>query len=653
MKTATIIPILCFLLLTLSVNAQSSFTYNKQPTYLDALKLEQIIEKNKKADHETSVELNLEFYAILARYGVDSSSIKVHPFLSNYKINVQQRDTSAFQIEGSEIGTTVKPVENIVASSSVPMNWEAAAINGIATFMAGRFKQEVLHMGIHQMFERITLRDSTLISDLFPKTFAQIVALRSQGTDAYYTADLLFLRQLVNIDMQNLPTNFVASVNDIFPKLKLQPDFKDGLILTSDLLKYAEMGVPVDQLLTYASEANYSSDSSLVSQMVNLSDLISQAFKDKSGTGRTWVNPLITLPHTADTKTKDISSIFYGLLYSQLLDLEQFQKAFEKITGENNIDEAHKKISKIILSISMSVNKLEMLGNLIKENDYEVKNISQAMKVIDELVDVVQSTSSTLVLFDVNTSKIDSIMDVSHEFISFTESLIAKNYRTAIPQLVAIFSSFSDDNVEMSRILGFIAGLGEINNDEDMEKLLQSYALPIGSASIKRSSSFNLSVNSYVGFTGGLERAFALNTTAQDKGNIGLTAPIGISMTFAKGYLTLFASVIDLGSIVNQRLNNDTTSYVDLRFEHFFTPGASLLCNIKNTPLSIGAGVSYVPNLRTIKYSDGTANVGESGLSVLRINASILIDIPFFTIYNRPQRSNWEKAEVKSRRRNN
>lgn len=650
MKTAKRILILLFLFTAITSSAQSDFVYNKQPTYLDALRLEQIIKKNKTASRQVSIGLNKEFYSILARYGVDSISIKEHPFLVNYAIQVRSKDSIAFPINISQNGpgsTNTAPAENIVASSSIPMNWEAAAINGIATFMAGRFKQEVLHMGIHQLFERITERDSTLISDLFPKTFAQIVALRNQGTDAYYTADLLYLRELVNIDMQNLPENIIANVNDIFPKLKLNPDFKDGLILTSSLLKYAEMGVPVDQLLTYASEADYSSDSSVVSQMVNISDLLSQAFKDKSGTGRTWVNPLVTLPDTGNPASKDISGIFYGLLYSQLSELEQFKKAFEKLTGDGNVAVAQDKISKLLLSISMTVNSMEMLGNVIKENNYEVKNIAQAMTLIDELIDVVQTTSSTLTLFNVNTSKIDSIMQVSHEFIAFMESLSQKNYRAAIPQLVGIFSAFTDDNVEMSRILGFMAGLGEINNDDDMEKLLQAYSLPIGSASIKRSSSFNLSVNSYVGFTGGLERAFALNTADQDKGNIGLSAPIGISMTFAKGYLTLFASVIDLGSVVNQRINNDTTSYVNLRFEHFFTPGAMLLCNIKNAPVSLGAGVSYIPNLRTIRYADGTATTGESGLSVLRINASILIDIPFFTIYNRPLKSDWERNQKK------
>ena len=651
MNTSKPLFIILLALIAFRSHAQSDYTYNKQPTYIDALSLEKIHEQNSVASPEESLVLEQEFYDILKRYGIDSSSIEGNPFLTEYKFELNTTPSPLIdQSKKGADGTTEIPEDKAIPSGSVPMNWEAATINGIANFMAGRFKQEVLHMGINQMFKQITERDSLLLTGLFPKTFAHILALREQGTDAYYTADLLYLRELVNMDMDDLSTNLVVNINEIFPKLKLNPTMKDGLLFTTDLIKFAEMGVPVDQLLTYASNAPYSSDSSIVSQIVNITDLISQAFRDTEASGRIWVNPLVTLPHTGDPRSKDLSNIFYGLLYSQLLELEQFQKAFEKITHEEgNIAAAHERISKLMQSISITVNKLQLLTNLIKENNYEIRNVSQGIGVLEELIGVVNSTSSSLNLLDVNTAKIDSITNLSREFLSFTENLIARNYRAAIPRLVLILEKFSKDGVGTSRAIGFIAGLGEVNNDEDMEKLLQSYALPIGSASVKRSSSFNLSINGYVGLTGGIERAFALNTSPQDKYNFGLTAPIGLSMTFGDGYVTLFASVIDLGSIVNQRINNDTTSYVDLRFEHFFTPGASLLYNFKNTPISLGLGATYIPNLRTIKYDDGTAIVGESGLNVLRLNASILVDIPFFTIYNRPQKSQplkeYEKAE--------
>ena len=179
-------------LITFYSHAQSDYTYNKQPTYIDALSLEKIHEQNSTASPEESIELEQEFYDILKRYGIDSSSIEGNPFLTKYKFELITTPSPLADKSDKWAGNTIEKVEDkVIPSGSVPMNWEAATINGIANFMAGRFKQEVLHMGINQMFKQITERDSLLLTGLFPKTFAHILALREQGTDAYYTADLL------------------------------------------------------------------------------------------------------------------------------------------------------------------------------------------------------------------------------------------------------------------------------------------------------------------------------------------------------------------------------------------------------------------------------------------------------------------------------
>ncbi len=116
--------------------------------------------------------------------------------------------------------------------------------------------------------------------------------------------------------------------------------------------------------------------------------------------------------------------------------------------------------------------------------------------------------------------------------------------------------------------------------------------------------------------------------------NIGLAAPIGLSCTFDRRW-TVFGSLIDLGTLVNQRLNNDNTSYSNLKFQHFFAPGLGLYYNIpKLSPITIGIHTNYIPSLKSIQYSNGTANVIESDRNVIRTNLSILIDIPFFTIHN-------------------
>ena len=60
----------------------------------------------------------------------------------------------------------------------------------------------------------------------------------------------------------------------------------------------------------------------------------------------------------------------------------------------------------------------------------------------------------------------------------------------------------------------------------------------------------------------------------------------------------------------------------------------NLYYNVKKLPISFGFHGNYIPNLRTIKYENQLASISETNVSVIRFNFSILIDIPFLTLYN-------------------
>jgi len=85
----------------------------------------------------------------------------------------------------------------------------------------------------------------------------------------------------------------------------------------------------------------------------------------------------------------------------------------------------------------------------------------------------------------------------------------------------------------------------------------------------------------------------------------------------------------------NVRLNNDTTAYSGLRFEHFLAPGIGLFWNWANSPVSLGAHYSYTPNLRNIVYENNNVVIRDENVSVSKVNLSLLIDIPFFTLFNK------------------
>ena len=624
-------------------------TYNKQNTYLDALELANIrntinsIPKSNK-DPNTSYSFNSfadAFRKVAHKYGTDSELLD-NPFLKDFLFGISRPDTLeqvvSYLIRGEDPRKNKidKPIgyssEGFAPGSISPANWQASAINGVANFMAGRFKQEVLQVAIDQIFKQIkTKENSIIVKAIFPKTFKQIEGLYGSGASSYYTADLLLLRHTAQTDIEQLPKNIIKNPETIFPKLKDQPKIKDMLALGNYIVENSQQGQALDRLLSILANETYSSDSSTVYKILNIADLISQALLDTARSKDIWVNPINILPTTSSSLDNLETRYFYGLLYQQLIQIPEF-KSYLKSQGSNDIVQIASKIQ----DLTKFVNKLNNTYNYIKSKEFNLKSPEEKVIYIKDINQTITSFASIIKKIP-GMNLNDSILDVSAKYISIVEALAMKDYQKFIPLVLIEFGEYMNMNGKSSRTVGFVSQLATIESADDMEALLSSYALPIGGSSIKRHSSLNISVNGYVGLTGGWETAYGSQIN-QTKGNIGLSAPIGISTTFLGGYLTSFVSFIDLGSIVNQRLNNDETSYSNLRFEHFFTPGIGLFVNCPKLPITAGFHFNYIPNLRTIKYESGSATITESNISVTRINFSVLIDIPFFTLYNREKK---------------
>jgi hypothetical protein len=611
--------------------------YNKQNTYIDALELKYIFEKNNLFSDNS--DLVQHYKKILLKYGLTESNVDSNVFLRGFVVKLNP--ARAYEKNGKlEVPMGVLMIQKETPSSLKPLNWQASAINGLANFMAGRFKQEILQVSIDQIFKQIrkNKEDSILIESIFPKTFKQIGDLYGSRSSSYYTADLLLLRQTAQIDIEQLPKNIIKNPEAIFPKLKNEPKIKDMLALANYIVEYSQQGQSLDRLLSILANETYSSDST-VYKILNVADLISQALLDKDRSKDIWVNPINILPTTLDsidTKNNLDIRFFYGLLYQQLIQIPEF-KSYLESQNSNDIVLIAAKIQELV----RFVNKLNNTYNYIKSKEFNLKSPEEIVTYIKDIYQTISFFATVLnKIPEINNLYIldDTLLDVSTRYITIVEALMKKDYQKVIPLLVIEFGDYMmDKNGKSLRTIAFVSQLATIESADDMEALLNSYALPIGSSSIKRHSSFNISVNSYVGLTGGWETAYGTQKN-QTKGNIGLSAPIGISATFCNGYFTPFVSFIDLGSIVNQRLNNDTTSYSNLKFEHFFTPGLGLFVNFPKLPITAGVHFNYIPNFRTIKYESGNATITESNRSVTRINFSLLVDIPFFTLYNKEKK---------------
>jgi hypothetical protein len=153
------------------------------------------------------------------------------------------------------------------------LDWQAAVINGVATFMANRFKQEVLQTAVTQIFDQISGQDKEVIAALFPKTYQEIVKLDAQKV--YYLADLIYLQQVVQTDINSLPDRLGTTAGTIF---KINPVKTDLVAIGYDLYKLNKQGFSLPDIISQLDQSKLSTVE--IRQALNYLDIISSALRN-------------------------------------------------------------------------------------------------------------------------------------------------------------------------------------------------------------------------------------------------------------------------------------------------------------------------------------------------------------------------------------
>lgn len=179
---------------------------------------------------------------------------------------------------------------------------------------------------------------------------------------------------------------------------------------------------------------------------------------------------------------------------------------------------------------------------------------------------------------------------------------------------------------------------------KDIKVVINKYAQPVGSYSIKRKSISSIDINAYPGLYAGGEWGIHNTKTPNANANStsiaftnGVTAPIGISFNWGlKGCKTkklrgdsfsLFLSVIDIGAALSFRWSNDSASSLptNVKWSQILSPGLHAVYGFKNAPISLIAGAQLTPNLRDFKDNQNYANM-------IRLGVTIAVDIPVFNL---------------------
>ncbi|MGX1641223.1 hypothetical protein [Sphingobacterium sp. NPDC055431] len=598
---------------------------NIQPTYADAVYLAKLENLVKTKQVENLRSFSEEIKTVLERYNINERNADQiqNPFLQDLlnaiKIipsvdqAISQDSSKAFTDidEDTDVPGKAKDLDlKAIALSTAPgFGWEAAVINGLSTFMANRFKQEVIYYGLNKLFERITDKEEEIFDALLPETYQE--TKRLYGQKSYYSADLIFLRQVVDNDLGNIHKRLASEAYRVFPRIP--PQGADILKIAANLHADLGTGISLPGIFQKLNSEIYHDQE--IAKAVAINHLLSEALRDTVGGTSTWIN--INRLNFSDPNNKT-KRYFIGLLNEQ----------FKPYSNNYDINQFENSIKQLLFYFD----ELNAASQFIAKNNYYL-NTEQGLTLLGML----QSSFSTFL----KSGTAERVFNLNKEYLAFfsnyqdfASSLVRRDYQKALVSILSQMRDFLPVDKENTyrRSLIFMVQLAEVEADKDMEKLLEAYALPIGGSSIKRNSNFNISLNGYVGLTAGKEVAYGSEN--QTKTNIGLAAPIGVSVSF-KNYITFFASIIDLGTLVNVRLNNDTTFYSNLKFEHFLAPGVGFYINHKSSPLTFGVHYNYIPSLRTIKIGNGEAAITEEHISVSRFNVSVLVDIPLYTLFNK------------------
>ncbi len=299
-----------------------------------------------------------------------------------------------------------------------------------------------------------------------------------------------------------------------------------------------------------------------------------------------------------------------------------------------------------------SLNKIKLEGtgfNPFRYNAY----VQSLLGVYQQSIEL----GNTLELFT-NQADIDNILSLSEDILAIAEQVANQDFEQIVVQSVTtlqtLFPPTGQNSFlrQFSRYANFAVDLINADSSNLALTVIETAALPVRSYRTKRRSPLDLSLNVYPGLFGALETfrgndfEVLQSQTTEDlqnpSGTFGFTAPIGLSLSFGsnkstlldetvqKGTFSIFAPLIDVGALTSFRLQDQTSLLPEFSFKNVFAPGLYGIYGFKNSPISLGAGFQYGPELREVTLDNQTIDA-----KAWRLGVFVGVDIPLIRIFTK------------------
>jgi hypothetical protein len=539
--------------------------------------------------------------------------------------------------------------------------------DGLARFMVKRTKQELNQAFFRRFY--MALEDPRFVEFklLYPQTYQ---VFSTADRDIYrYNYFMGSLQESFRVDLKTLPLH----VADLIQHPKYAPRFKHdyhrslaslALVSSQEVVNGSDPQQALHNI-AFSDAWRVDDDEITVANLkgsMQLLDLLSQNMRAARAQRR--ITPILP-GQTEPEKPRWLSrenlnallaseneyalKIFLGLLYQQAGDISFVKKDTSRLLLRDllvMIDDTEDQQGYFRTYVSQ-------FGQLAIQIDQELMNLKNRDKgasaasgidsyykysnaFIGAIEQGLDFKSNTLSL----SSPYDSVfLNVLNHGNQMGLDIHFKNYSSAVVNMVQVLQNAIavpdfEYKSELLRYSSFIASVAGAVSSEEIAYAIEAVALPVGSSAIKKYSSWNLAIQSYVGGFYGLE---VLEGVSNEGGQVfGMTAPVGIAISRGispfqdAGSLTLFVPLIDIGAVTAFRFQDPLTETLpEITLQNIYAPGAYLIYGFPRWPVSFGTGFQMGPQLRQVDLG-GNNIVDANGY---RVSAFLAVDIPIFNLY--------------------
>jgi hypothetical protein len=506
--------------------------------------------------------------------------------------------------------------------------------DGLAKFMVKRAKEE-LTITFFEKFKE-TLDNNKDMQTLFPLTSGTLGLIDKEIYN--YEQYLATLRENFEGDFNTLPDNLTGIIENHYAFFSAKPELKAGIELGAKVasgLRDKDHPGKILASIDSTELLGFSSDSSkTMVQAFTLVQVLSESLReiDNKSDGPYWIDAdkLATL-----NKDLQLRKYFIGL---NLEMINMRNPDLYEILIDFGADVA--KYKPLIQEISGNVKRInQLVANNKTSEKLSLETVSSYVNGVTGLFETTTKAIELLKPDEKVPAKLNKILPWVKQSNLLVSNISQEKYSSALFNLIEFYKlSLTGERVDsmsgskwLVKYGTFMAAMISAENSDQVATIIETYALPSGSARIKKFSTFNVSINSYLG---PYRNTRNFKKDVWKEGSWGITAPVGVALnwgTKTNRSNTAFFSLIDIGAITTFRFNNDSSEVAKIYLKEIIAPGIFYSRGFKKVPISFNMGGQFIPYLQKVGAASNDYGLNRNW----RFSIALVVDIPLLNLYNK------------------